>query len=151
MEDRPGSIEPNGIFAGLKAWPIFAGVIADIVSTYILGIILLFILLYQRYGADIPDEALTDINVIDDNILWFLILGTLCTVFGGFVGSRMAGSDEIRHGGWIGAVSLIFGVLMESNASGQTYPQWLTIVSVAVVIPAGVLGGYIASVVKIRE
>lgn len=152
MNNIPESLGPRGVFSGLKAWPIFAGVIADIVSTYILGTILLFILLFGQYGKDIPQEALTNVTIIDENILWFSILGTVCTVLGGFVGSRMAGTEEIRHGGWIGAVSLIFSVLMELNTdTGQTYPEWLTIVSVAVIIPAGVLGGYIASILKKRE
>lgn len=152
MEKIPESIEPGGIFSGLKAWPIFAGVIADIVSTYILGTILLFILLFMKHGKDIPQEALNNVTIIDDNILWFSILGMICTVLGGFVGSRMAGAEEIRHGGWIGAVSLMFSVLMELNTdTGETYPEWLTIVSVAVVIPAGVLGGYIALILKKRE
>lgn len=152
MDQIPESIEPGGMFSGLKAWPIFAGAIADIISTYILGSILLFVLLYRKYGADIPQEALANITIVDDNILWFLILGVACTVLGGFVGSRIAGSEEIRHGGWVGAVSLIFSVFMELNTdTGETYPQWLTIISVAVVIPAGVLGGYIASIIKKKD
>ena len=149
MDHIPESTEPGGMFSGLKAWPIFAGAITDIIFTYLFGTILLFVFLYRKYGADIPQEALTNITIVDDNIVWFSILGFICTMLGGFVGSRMAGSEEIRHGGWVGAVSLIFSVLMELNTgTGEAYPQWLTIISVAIVIPAGVLGGYIASAIK---
>jgi hypothetical protein len=145
VKEIPDAIEPGGMFSGLKAWPIFAGVITDIVSTYILGTILLFIILFKRYGPEIPEEAFQNVALMDNNLLWFAFLGTVCTVIGGYVGSRMAGSEEIRHGGWVGALSLIFSVYLQLNTeSDQVYPQWFTIISVALVIPAGVLGGYIA-------
>ena len=151
MDLTPEPTEPDGMFSGLKAWPIFAGALADIVSTYILGSILLMFLLYRQYGTNIPQEALTNVTVIDDNILLFSILGFLCTVIGGFIGSRIARSEEIRHGGWIGVVSLIISVLMEMNGNtGGNYPKWATILSIAAVIPAGVLGGYIAMLARKR-
>lgn len=151
MDMIPEPTEPEGMFSGLKAWPIIAGALADIVSTYILGSILLMFLLYRQYGTNIPQDALTNITVVDNHLLLFSILGFLCTVIGGFIGSRIARSEELRHGGWIGVVSLIISMLMEMNSdTGDKYPQWVTILSIAVVIPAGVLGGYIAVLVRKR-
>lgn len=147
MEQIPQPIEPAGMFSGLRIKAIALGVLADIGSTFILGILLMSVILISEYGTDMPDEAIDNFYKTNRNLYLLFLLGTACTVFGGFIGAKLAGSSEIRHGGWVGAVSLIISVLIEmSSDQSQSYPRLFSILSVAVVIPAGVLGGYLSIV-----
>lgn len=140
----PQSLEPEGIFAGLKPGAIIAGVIADVACTFISGIVLTMILFSSIYGSDIPDDAAETLFKVQNVQYLFLALGISCTVFGGYIGARLAGTHNIRHGGWVGAVSLVISVVMELNSESQMpWPQWFIYTSMAATIPAGVLGGYI--------
>ncbi|NIX15062.1 MAG: hypothetical protein GWN11_04080 [Candidatus Dadabacteria bacterium] len=149
MEQSTQSIEPEGMFSGLNFKAIIVGVLADIVSTLIFGMILTTVLLVKQYGADIPEDGIDNILKSNSNLYLYLLLGLTCTVLGGFVGGRMAGAFEIRHGGWVGTASLITGVILEmlSNQE-QVYPDWYMYISFAGIIPAGVLGGYVSVIFK---
>ena len=145
MDQIPQTIEPEGMFSGLNIKAIIAGVIADIFSTIVLSMILFTVLAVKQYGTDFSEDAIDNLLKIDRNLYLFLLLGLSCTAFGGFIGARIAGVFEIRHGGWVGAASLITGVVMEMLfQQEQTYPDWYMYISFAAIIPAGVLGGYIS-------
>lgn len=148
-EQTPNSIEPEGMFSGLNFRAIIVGVLADIFSTLILGMIITTVLLVKLHGADIPEDAVEKILESDSNLYIYLLLGLCCTVFGGFMCARIAGSLPIRHGGWVGAASLITGVILEMMlGADQTYPDWYIYISMAGIIPAGVLGGYLYNLLK---
>ena len=145
MEQIPKPIEPDGMFTGLNIKAIVLGVIADIAATFILSMILTIVLIIKQYGADIPDDAVDKILESDSSLYLYLILGLACTTFGGFIAAKKAGSFAIRHGGWVGAGSLITGVLMEVLLDqNQVYPDWYMYISMGGIIPAGILGGYLS-------
>jgi hypothetical protein len=147
MEQIPQPIEPVGMFSGLKIKAIAAGVLSDIITTFILGTILMSVILISEYGTEIPDEAIDNFFRVNRNLYLLLLLGTTCTVFGGFIGAKIAGSLEIRHGGWVGTISLLLSVVSELfSDQKQIYPRWFIYCSVAAAIPAGVLGGYLSVV-----
>ncbi len=106
-------------------------------------------MLVKEHGPEIPDEAIDNLLKSDSTLYLYLLLGLSCTVFGGFIAAKMAGSLAIRHGGWVGAASLISGVLMEMLIEqNYAYPDWYMYISMAGVIPAGTLGGYIFALIK---
>ena len=149
MAQAPQSIEPEGMFSGLNIKAIIVGVLADIASTFILGMILATILVVKQYGTEFSEEAIDNLLKVDRNLYLFLFLGLCCTAFGGFLAAKMAGSLEIRHGGWVGVLSLITGVILEMLSNqDQVYPDWYMYISFAGIIPAGVLGGYISVLLR---
>ena len=104
-------------------------------------------ILIAENGAEIPDDAIDNFLIAKRNLYLLFVLGTTYTVYGGFIGAKLAGSSEIRHGGWVGAVSLIISVIIERYSDqNQSYPPVFTILLTAVVIPAGVFGGYLSLV-----
>lgn len=112
----------------------------------------MFVILYKQNGPEITEEAVNCFLLVEKNLYILAVLGTTCTVFGGFIGAKITGSEEFRHGGWVGAVSLITGVYMEFvSKEVQSYPLWFTVISTAVIIPAGVLGGYLAQMLKLHS
>lgn len=78
------------------------------------------------------------------SILAMIIIGLAFTVLGGYVAGRVSSTHEVIHGLIVGAISLLIGL-----ASFGSLPLWYDIVSLVVVIPCGMLGGWIA--VKNRQ
>jgi len=69
-----------------------------------------------------------------------LIIGLGFTFLGGFVAGLVAQRSEVLHGGIVGAVGLVFTlVLLDSS-----YPLWFNILGAAGVVPAGLAGGDLA-------
>jgi hypothetical protein len=68
-----------------------------------------------------------------------LVLGFGFTVLGGYVAGRVAKRSEMLHGGIVGGIGIVFGILFAA-----ALPLWCTIVSSAGVVPFGMVGGFLA-------
>jgi hypothetical protein len=68
-----------------------------------------------------------------------LFLGFGGTVLGGYVAGRVARQSEILHGGIVGALGILMGLLFKA-----ALPLWFNVVSFVGVLPFGMAGGYIA-------
>ena len=71
-----------------------------------------------------------------------LIAGLGCTLLGGIVAARRAGRSFVRHGGWVGVVSLVLGVALLALFPQETLqPAWVQVLGLLLIVPAGMLGG----------
>jgi len=147
----PRPIEPRGFFTGVKIRPIIIGAVVDYVATYAL-ITLYLIVHYMKeplekggLSAEALQEALKEMLSSQEGLLALLVIGALCTVLGGYLAGRIAGTEEVKHGVLVGAVSLIIGFL-QSGMAGEAspVPYWHELLGYLLAIPAGALGGSLA-------
>ncbi len=146
-ENIPPPVEPAGIFTGIQIRPIITGVVTDYIATYLFGFAYLAFYFGKEVfeNGELSEEALREFLSSPESLLILGVIGTLCTVLGGFVAGRLAKSAEIKHGAFVGGLSLILSTL-EQTLSGQDLPipEWYQFLAYLVAIPAGALGGYIA-------
>ena len=147
----PQPIQPRGFFTGLKIRPIVAGAVVDYVVSYLL--ILLYLVAYHVKDLSdkggLPEEALEkalgEALSSREGLLALILIGAFGTALGGYVAGRLAGSDEVKHGALVGAVSLIVGALQSAVAGGGSpVPYWYELLGYVLTIPAGALGGSFA-------
>jgi hypothetical protein len=145
---RPPSIEPTGIFEGLRPGAIAYGVIVDTVATIISGSVLLLLFAQQLSGQDagsLPDEAFDAIVTAPGFLLASLVVGTSCTILGAFVGARRAACFHVRHGAWIAVGSAVVALISYAVAPhAEPNPLWYDIAGFALILPAGIAGGLLA-------
>ena len=70
------------------------------------------------------------------------------TAYAGFWASNRAGAFHLRHGGWTAVSSALLAsvfLLVPGANAGPTTPLWLDGLGLALMVPAGVLGGWFAS------
>lgn len=72
-----------------------------------------------------------------------LFIGFGFTLLGGYVAGRISKTHEVLHGGIVGGIGLIFGLLFWASL-----PLWYNIVALIGVIPFGMIGGRIATTGK---
>jgi len=147
----PRPIEPRGFFTGVRIRPIIIGAVVDYAATYAL-ITLYLILVYMKeplekggVPAEAFQEALKEMLSSQEGLLDLLIIGALCTILGGYLAGRIAGTEEVKHGALVGAVSLIIGILQTGLAGeASPVPYWHELLGYLLAIPAGALGGFFA-------
>jgi vacuolar-type H+-ATPase subunit I/STV1 len=145
---RPPSIEPTGIFDGIRPGAILLGVIVDTVATIISGFVLVSFFAAEaawQPDGDVPSDAFDAIVTSPTFLLASLVVGILCTILGAFAGARRAACFQVRHGAWIAVGSA--GVALVSYAVAmppEPNPLWFDIVGFTLIIPAGVAGGLLA-------
>lgn len=129
---------------------ILLGVLTDIGGSTIAGIILMVI-----FGSSLVTEQMTE-QELNEAILAMaqgkgfmitsFIVGLFFTILGGYVAARVAKKGVYLNSGMVGVIGLILGVLY----AGET-ALWLDVAGIISVIPAALLGGYLArSKVKIE-
>ncbi len=148
---EPSPIEPDGLFDGLRWSSILRGAVLDNVLTFV---VLLPIMLYFA-GADAFAEDEESANRAMDRAIAapaFLacsfVVGLSITVYAGFWASRRAGLLHVRHGGWTAVASAALGslfLLVPGATEGASPPLWYDALAMALMIPAGVFGGWLAS------
>ena len=150
MELPPRSIEPEGLFDGLKPGAILIGAVVDHVATAIA-----FSALVAWLGpADaISGDEEARRSAIDgllsqpEFLLWSLAVGLCCTVLGAYVGATRAGALRVRHGGWIAVASAALGLaaaLLSGQSPSQAPPLWHEALGWGLLLPAGLLGGLLS-------
>lgn len=150
MEQFPGSIEPQGMFEGLRPGPILVGAVVDNIATLFSFAILVVWLGYPETlnpDQEAANRAIEASMSSPEFLLGTLILGFACTVLGGYVGARRAGRLHLRHGGWVAVISAALGLVfyvLPSEGPGLAVPLWHDVAGWVLLIPAGLLGGAIA-------
>ena len=129
---------------------VVVGWLADILSTSTISFLWAAIdmrRLATEMGVSIKDlgEKLSPQDIITNTALApQLIMGLLMTVLGGFIASRLARRDELRHALAVGVLLLITSILT-TVASKETFlliPKWYQIIGLSLTLPAALLGGY---------
>ncbi|HXG51681.1 MAG TPA: TIGR04086 family membrane protein [candidate division Zixibacteria bacterium] len=147
----PPSIEPAGFFSGVKIVPIIAGIVVDIVATYVLAGAYLFYVVAEKAAekGGFSEEAAAEFWATQEGLIASLVIGALGTAIGGYYAARRAGQLEIKHGALVGVGSILVGALMQLAGFDQSdLPQWYSTLAYLAAIPAGALGGYAAEGLK---
>jgi putative membrane protein (TIGR04086 family) len=77
------------------------------------------------------------------------VIGVLGTAVGGFVAALKAGKLGTKHGALVGLCSLILSFIEQSlQEESASLPEWFRFLSIAAIIPAGALGGFVAEAFK---
>ena len=143
----PPPIEPTGFFTGVQLRPVIIGVVVDYVATHAAMYAFIFGYLAKELSknGEVTEEVMFEYMLSPEGLTAALIIGGLCTVLGGFIAGRKAGTLELKHGAFVGLGSLIVSFLEQTVRGGSIpLPEWFVFVSVALVIPEGALGGFIA-------
>ena len=148
---RPSPIEPDGMFDGLRWSSILRGALLDNVLTLVS---IIPITLYVAGGDSFSEDDETVNRAIDqamvspDFLLLSFIVGLSITVYAAFWASRRAGTLHLRHGGWTAVISALVAslfLLVPGANEGPAPPAWYEGLGLALMIPAGVFGGWLAS------
>jgi hypothetical protein len=151
MQSFPTSIEPHGIFDGLKPGSILIGAVVDHVATVATSIVLVALLAGESAFSDdeqVAQAAFDALSADPQFLVWSMILGLSCTVLGAFVGARRAGKLHLRHGGWVAVASAVIGLLyllLPAEATGPPPPLWYDVVGWVLLLPSGLLGGALSA------
>jgi hypothetical protein len=143
-------IQPEGIFDGLRWGCVLRGALLDIALSIAASIPL--VLWLAGPGAMSEDEA-TAREAMDralaspEGLLWSAAIGLAATVIGAWYGARRAGALHVRHGGWVAVASVVIGLPLQLSSASDpagTPPFWYEAAGLAAMIPAGMLGGFLA-------
>lgn len=115
---------------------IIVGAVADNAGTLLLMTVLAALLV--RTGLS-EDEVMSRMKSAA-GLLLGLIVGLGCTVGGGYLAGRMAGRAEVLHGALAAAVGLVLSIIFWESGD----PLWFDITGFAMMLPAGMAGGYVA-------
>jgi hypothetical protein len=156
MQSFPTSIEPHGIFDGLKPGAILIGAVVDHVATVATSIVLFALLAGESAFSDdeeVTQAAFDALSADPQFLVWSMVLGLSCTVLGAFVGARRAGKLHLRHGGWVAVASAVIGLLyllLPAEATGPAPPLWYDVVGWVLLLPSGLLGGALSGALHSR-
>jgi hypothetical protein len=110
-------------------------------------LVLAFVMAFQRIpAADIVAAILARSTAVSV-LLITSIIGLLFKFLGGFIGARIAKSDEIMHSSIIGAIEVVIRFLSLQSSTHL----WLYIIGVILTLPVFMLGGYVAQGRNIKE
>jgi hypothetical protein len=151
MSSHLPSIEPEGLLDGMRWRAVLFGVVVDIVLTGVAAAMLILWLAGPdafSHDEEVAAQALAAALASPQYLVSSLVTGLLATLIGAFAGARRAGIFHVRHGGWVAVVSTVFGFslyLLPGVHAEPTPPFWYDAVGIALVLPAGLLGGLLAA------
>ncbi len=83
-------------------------------------------------------------------LVWLVGFGIVCAAAGGWVAARVAGEKFERHGIYLGAVMVVFGVL-SFFAPQEGRPLWYKLTLIAIAIPSAWAGARLHALRSIRR
>jgi hypothetical protein len=149
---KQSPIEPDGILDGLHWSPILRWGILDVVLTMAVVLPVMFYVAGAEVLTDDEEGAYQAIDAAvasSEFLLWSIVLGLSVTVFTSFRAARAADAFYLRHGGWTAVAAATFGALflfLPGVESETQAPLWYDAMSYGLMLPAGVLGGWLASI-----
>lgn len=148
--ERPGPVEPEGVFDGLRWSPILRGAVLDNVLSFVAMLpIALYLAGPDAFSEDeeSASQAIEGAAAEPEFLLWSFVVGGAVTVYAGYWAARRAGVFHLRHGGWTAVASALLAslfLLAPGATAGTAPPIWYDALSLALIVPAGVLGGWLA-------
>ncbi len=121
--------------AKIRPAAIVFGWLADVTGTAVSTVPLLLL-----FGVDPSDaEAVERLAASTTFLAAALPAGLFFTAAGGYVGAHLARGEELNNAFLVGIASAVTSLL---SALGQpAFPLWYVVASVALTVPAAVLGG----------
>lgn len=149
MSSPHASIEPEGIFDGIRWGCVVRGALLDVVLTMVGSVPLLLLLAGpEAFSEEETAQAAVDqVLASPEGLFWAAMMGLTATVIGAWYGARRAGVYPLRHGGWVAVVSAALAVpflLVPGTESSAPTPAWYEAAGLAAMLPAGLLGGALA-------
>ena len=116
MEESPFSapksdVEMDDIAKGSPVKAVLFGVLADIGSTLVAGLMIGVVYGIILASAGVPMEQLEQAMQYSPIGLISLLVGLLCSVLGGYVCARIANHNEYRLAAITGFISMMIGLL----------------------------------------
>lgn len=151
MSERPRPIEAEGLFEGLRWSAIVRGAVLDNVLTFATSFpILLYFAGAEAFSEDeeIARQAFDQVIGNPGFLACTLVVGLAVTAYAGFWAARRAGLHPVRHGGWTAVASAVLGslfLLLPGATAGPAPPLWYDALGLALMVPAGALGGWLAA------
>ena len=146
----PSPIEPDSVFDGLRWSSILRGAVLDNVLTlFALFLMILYVAGIEAFSEDeeTTNQAIDQAIVTSEFLFMSFFVGISITVYAAYWASRRAGVFHLRHGGWTAVASALLAtvVLLVPGASASpTLPLWYQGLGLALMVPAGVFGGWLA-------
>ena len=132
----------------LRPWPIVIGLLVDTVGSGLFGLAY-GIITVIRQGPGSGDADAIALTTTDSVLA--LVFGLLLVAAGGYVAARRAGIRPLAHSVCVGVGVLAITLILEAVVPDPSTPQWFTLISVLAVIPAGALGGLLASIGRLAN
>lgn len=148
---HPEPIEPESMFEGLRWRPILLGGLLDNALSIVAFIPLTFAFAgNDAFSADeeAANRAFDLASSSPEFLLAGLVLGCTVTVFAAYWAASRAGALHVRHGGWTAVTSAALAslmVLLSGGGDGGSTPLWYEALGLALMVPAGMLGGWCAA------
>jgi hypothetical protein len=128
------------IYRRLRIKALALGVLTDIGGSLlfagVLGVVLGIYFGMQNLSANEITIRLQGLGFLIPSLL----IGLAFVALGGYVAGRIAKAHEVLHGGVVGGLSLLIGLIFWSSI-----PLWYDIAGVLACIPCGMLGGRFAT------
>lgn len=131
---------------------IVIGAVVDIASTGLFSTLLTFNRVSAAGLSGEEYERAIERAMLDDPILFGaqLLIGSACSVLGGYMAARIARANELLNGGFSSFLCLWFSI--ESlHAGNSLLPVWLHVLWFPITPALAVLGGYICLKTKKRR
>jgi hypothetical protein len=127
---------------------VLIGGITDIVATNILALpIIGYVMLTHADLAHLPSNQVapaivTALHASNPLNVLQILVGSVCSILGGYVGARVAKHDELLNGALTSVLCLAFGIYSLSGGSRSTSIS-LSLMSFVASPALGILGGYL--------
>ena len=125
---------------GINITALALGALTDIGGSLVAGSAIGIIVVIVLAAQGVPQNELAARLEGPMILVPGLILGFPITLLGGFVAGRVSKHSEVLHGGLVGLIGLLFGLLFSGSL-----PLWYSIVSAVGVVPFGMAGGRLAA------
>jgi hypothetical protein len=127
----------------IRVKAVALGALTDICGSVVVGSVLGLVTGIVLVARGVPPNELSAHLEGPAVLVPGLIIGFGFTVLGGFVAGRVSKHREVMHGGLVGLVGLIWGLLFWGAG-----PLWYQLISVVGIIPFGMLGGRLAGAAR---
>ena len=150
MFDRFSQMRPDDVFDGLRWSPILRGALLDNVLTMFMSVPLILYFAGAEAFSENKNLANRALDGAMENPAFlssFFVVGLVITVYAAFWASQRAEHLHLRHGGWTAITSTAISfllLLITGAADGSGPPFWYEAIGMALMVPAGVLGGWLA-------
>lgn len=144
MVHRPQPIGPEGLLEGLRPRAILRGFLWDCALSIAASVALASLFLEDGVFQSRDDE-IDAVFASTRFCLLALPAGLGCTVIGGFLAGRGAGTHPVKNGVAVGIAGLLLGIAGSLVPStGPASPWWFDFLGFVLILPAGAAGGALA-------
>lgn len=135
----------------LNLLAVVLGALADIGLTYVLTrVVIIAVILSVVHNGRVVDpgevvEEMQEIWTAPLTVTCLIILGTMCTVMGGYISASLARRDYLQHSFTTGLLVLLYGfyTAFQPRAAQDPDPEWFQAFCHLTPIPAAMLGGWL--------